>query len=524
MSFPSLTLQDRVDNRARRTIPLVKESMTIGRSASNDIVLNDPEVSKFHAEIKFIEGQHFVFDRGSSNGTLVNDTSVQRQALKEGDRVELGSCYFVYQGARRTTNVSFIEKNPLERTQVLATLAVNSSQLGKDIHELEVLRNNYERLRMTLEAVKQLIEIPDSMLLCHKILEVSFQLINAESGAVLLFNSEKQLVPHAVSVAPGAKQDHLLISRTVVDHVLEEKKAILATDVLADVRWSSRESIVLSGYRSLMCVPLLGSDSVFGVIYVSSSNEGDAFRETDLELVTGIGSGASIAFTNTFLRERLREEANTRESLGRFLSPSLVEQVLNHTIDLSLGGKEHDVVVLFADIRNFTSMTERYPAQDIVFMLNEYFDPMVEIVFQNHGILDKFIGDALMAVWGAPVAKTEDAAAALLAAREMMQYVEKLNLERAAKSIEPIAIGIGIASGKCIAGNMGAKKRMDYTVIGDTVNLASRLSGAAKPGEILFDQETHARCQEVTDVQELPELHVKGKSQPVKVFSVVHRQ
>ena len=173
-----------------------------------------------------------------------------------------------------------------------------------------------------------------------------------------------------------------------------------------------------------------------------------------------------------------------------FLSPGLVEQVVENRVSLKRGGDERRVTIMFADIRGFTSLTERSRAGDVVDLLNDYFDQMVEVIFNHEGALDKFIGDALMAVWGTPVSSEDDAARAIAAARDMLESLQSFNSVRADQALEPIRVGIGLASGVCVAGAIGARRRMEYTVIGDAVNLASRLADVARGGEIVCDEET----------------------------------
>jgi adenylate cyclase len=273
-----------------------------------------------------------------------------------------------------------------------------------------------------------------------------------------------------------------------------------------------------------MCVPLASGNRIYGLLHVGNSREVGAFAPPDLELMTGIGAGAGLALSNAFLAHQVKEEARSREFLGRFLSPVVVDQVMTRKIDLRRGGQEVEVTVMFADIRGFTSLTERSRAGDVVALLNEYFDQMVEVVFRHAGVLDKFIGDALMAVWGAPLPEPDDARRALAAAAEMQDTVASYNQVRSDRGEEPIAIGIGLASGKCVSGTIGAHRRVEYTVIGDAVNLASRLAGVATPGQVLCDEETFRRAGSPSTARALAPVQVKGKTRPVPLYEVGRRR
>jgi adenylate cyclase len=507
------------ENRAKDEIPLSDSRVSLGRSGSNTVILDDREVSKNHAEIVPDGDGHLLRDLGSANGTFVNNKSVRLHRLVHGEIVQLGGCKYRYEAVGQThaSRVTILPQSPVDKTQVLMSSDMTTSRAGPEVRDLDRIRSLYERIHTAFEAVQKLLETTDIQVLCGRILDVVFELVRAETGAVLLFDANHQLVPWATRICRG-ETEQIVISRTIVDQVIRKKAAMLATDALSDGRWSNSESVVLSGVRSLMAVPLMKSERIYGLLHVGNSSETGAFGQADLELLTGIGTGAGVALSNAFLAHQLAEEARTRESLGRFLSPVLVEQVLARKIEMERGGEERDVTVMFADIRGFTSLTERSEARVIVELLNTYFDQMVEVVFKHHGTLDKFIGDAIMALWGTPVVSPDDAARAIAAGREMQETLVSLNAVRTERGEEPIAIGIGLASGRCVSGAMGARRRMEYTVIGDAVNLASRLAGIAKAGEILCDEETFTRARKPKESEKLPPAQVKGKTKPVPVY------
>jgi adenylate cyclase len=179
------------------------------------------------------------------------------------------------------------------------------------------------------------------------------------------------------------------------------------------------------------------------------------------------------------------------------------------------------VAVLFSDIRGFTPLSETMNPESLAKLLTEYFTEMVECVFRHGGTLDKFIGDAIMAQWGAPLGESDDVDRAMEAALDMMVALDQLNERWTAAGRETLRIGIGLNYGEAFAGNIGSERRLEYTVIGDTVNTASRLCSAAGPGEILVSEEFRAALKTPPRLAAKPPMELKGKSQPVPVFAVV---
>jgi adenylate cyclase len=224
--------------------------------------------------------------------------------------------------------------------------------------------------------------------------------------------------------------------------------------------------------------------------------------------------------------EDITAEKRVKSSLSRYMSKDVVEKLLADEGSPALGGVRQEVSILFSDIRSYTSLTEDADAHEIVGMLNEYFTQMVDVIFEHEGILDKFIGDAIMAVFGAPFARPEtDPVNAVAAAVEMQAALERYNAVRVARGQKPIDTGIGISSGEVVCGNIGSEKRMDYTVIGDGVNLASRLEGATKQygAHIMVSEFTQARTGARFVTRELDRIRVKGKNRPVQIYEVMGR-
>ena len=211
-----------------------------------------------------------------------------------------------------------------------------------------------------------------------------------------------------------------------------------------------------------------------------------------------------------------------KSTFKKYVSKQIVDQILQNEESLNLGGQELEVTTLFSDIRGFTSMSEQMQAIDVVASLNEYFDKMIEVVFKYNGTLDKIIGDALMVIYGAPLGAHNDAERALHTAIEMQQKLVELNVERKKRGQDPLQIGIGLNTGRAVSGNIGSKEQMNYTVIGDAVNLSARLCSFAKAGQIIISENVYALLKGNTSFafKPLEPIQVKGKANLIPVYDV----
>jgi len=219
--------------------------------------------------------------------------------------------------------------------------------------------------------------------------------------------------------------------------------------------------------------------------------------------------------------KRTKEEEELRGSLSRYVGEHLVERLINSKKGVFLENERREVTILFADIRSFTTIAERMPAENVIVMLNQFFDIVVDIVFKNDGILDKFVGDQLMAVFGIISPDSSAPYDAVKTAIEMQDASEDLMNLRRKQDKETFEIGIGINTGSAIVGNVGSENRMDYTVIGDSVNVAARLQQMAKGGEIIIGEQTYRQIQDRFRAEKKGEISVKNKTEPVMCYEVI---
>jgi adenylate cyclase len=217
----------------------------------------------------------------------------------------------------------------------------------------------------------------------------------------------------------------------------------------------------------------------------------------------------------------LKERDKLRTTFGKYMTQTVMEHLMNGKVQL--GGETLTVTILFSDIRGFTTIAEEMnDAQALVRLLNEYFTEMVSIVMQENGVVDKYIGDAIMAVFGAPVSKKDDAVRAVRAAVRMRIALSDLNKRLVLRGMSPLRTGIGIHTGVVVAGNIGSEQRMEYTVIGDAVNLASRLETSTKQMgvDVLISADTYELVKDTCVAEAIREITVKGRSEPVMTYEV----
>ena len=389
------------------------------------------------------------------------------------------------------------------------------------ITDERALRQDYERLRANYEMMRAIGVEFDVDRLLTKILDTAFQLVAADRGVVLLYDDDGELKPKCVRTRRPGAEEEVVLSSTIVNEVLRDKAAVLSSDASMDARFKGAHSIIMQGIRSTMAVPLLYKGEVFGILVMDSQIATGAFTEKDLQLLQSVANQAAIAIQNSLYARRLEREAVMRERFRRLLSPAIADQVLSGKVEVKKSGELRETTILFADIRGFTSMSESRSAREVVDMLNEYFERMVRIIFEFEGTLDKFIGDEIMAIFGAPVAHGDDPLRAVRAALAMQRELERFNAERADRGEPAVHVGVGINTGEVVAGYIGSSQALEYTVIGDPVNTGSRLCSLAKAGQILISEDTYRRVQDHVEVEAMPPTPVKGKSLPLRSYLVL---
>jgi class 3 adenylate cyclase len=305
----------------------------------------------------------------------------------------------------------------------------------------------------------------------------------------------------------------------------KEKKLVTVYDVTEDPHYRSvKESCGqrFSEMGASIAMPFIYQNEVKGALALGYKKSGHFYTREDIDLLNTLANHGAVAIENAKLVEQMKKEETVRTNLARYLSPQIVDQIITKDVQVNLGGDRKVVTVLFSDIRNFTTITETRPPDQLVQILNEYFTEMASIIFANQGSLDKYIGDAIVAVFGSLITLENSANNAVKAAIKMMKQLPVLNEKWMKQYGFSMDIGIGINTGEVFLGNIGSPERMEFTVIGDTVNVASRFSGLAKPGQILITQETLTFLGNEVMYRELPPTPVKGKTGKLEVYEVLY--
>ena len=506
---------------------------SVGRHPSNEIRLNDREISKQHAIIEERDGEWYVRDLQSSNGTYLNNRRIREAPLQHGDELLLGSMRlsFRVEKPEQTRSsprelVTILPQDPAGATHIHAKIEGDAVDFlpASEVTDIEVIRSDYEKLRLTHE-LSRIGLTTDTKTLLEKTLDVVFGMLSADNAVIMLVDEDTNtLVPHTVRQKhPEVADQEILLSSSIVNAALRERASVLSTDAFLDPRFSGAQSIIAQGIRAAMCVPLVAHDKVLGIMHLDNREKVGAFVEKDLQLLKAIANQTAIAIENVRLLRQVEQEAQTRGQLQRFLPPHVVdEMVKGGGRPIKKGGREIEATVVFCDIRGFTSLSESVGPQEVVELLNEYFERLVEIVFRRNGVLDKFIGDALMASWGTLEGDDTQATAfeAVRAAVEFRDAIRQLNAEREESGQMPIRMGVGVNTGRLVAGYMGAKRRLEFTVIGDTVNTASRLCGIAEGDQVLVSEATRRHVAERIEARYLGNRQMKGREQGVEVHEV----
>lgn len=526
---------------------------TIGRAPDNAVVIDDPRASRYHAHIKSAEdGSFSIVDgaaidgrlRRSANRVFINGEPHFEYQLKNGDRVTIGASTLRFEqpAEERTSEVRYDDR-PLGHTQLLIsandvmTTVLHSKTGGETATTspardkvLEALQRKANILSALYEMSTTLGSVFDLDAIFAKATDIIFRSTPADRVVALLAEDSGTGNPEDIKLNPIAmrardqKLDNharkLSIGRTITKKVMKDRVALLSQDAASDEEFAGVDSIVSQGVRSTICAPLVAESRVHGALYADRLDPFAAFKPDDLELISAVAAQAAIAVENARTHERLAREEVARANYSRFLPEYVVKQMLDNPKSFKLGGVNQTITILFADIRGFTRISEHAAPERIVGLLNRYFSAMTDIIFAHGGTLDKYLGDGLMALFGAPTTTPEDASNALNAAVAMQRRIIGINQELRDEGLTEIGVGIGLHTGEVTVGYIGSDRRSEYTAIGDAVNTAARLESNARGGEILISQATSQAAGDRYKLNSREPITVRNREQPVILFEV----
>lgn len=522
---------------------------TIGRAPDNAVVLDDPRASRYHAHIRQSENGVFLIVDGaminnqlrrSANKVFINGEPEVEHQLKNGDRITIGASTLRFEQPveERTTDVRYDDK-PLGHTQLLISANDVMSTVLRSKEDvatvpqrdkmLDTLQRKANILTALFEMSKTLGSVFDLNAIFEKATDVIFRSTPADRVVALLAEpgeadkEEANLTPIAVRARDNKLEAHarrLSIGRTITRKVMKDRVALLSQDAASDEQFAGVDSIVSQGVRSTICAPLVAESRVHGALYADRLDPFAAFKPDDLELISAVAAQTAVAVENARAHERLAREEVARANYSRFLPEYVVKQMLENPDSFKLGGASQTITILFADIRGFTRISEHAPPEKIVSLLNRYFSAMTDIIFAHGGTLDKYLGDGLMALFGAPAATPDDASNALNAAVAMQRRLLGINRELREEGFAEIGVGMGLHTGEAIVGYIGSERRSEYTAIGDTVNTSSRLESNARGGEILISDATAKAAHSRYKLKPREPITVKNREQPVRLWEV----
>ncbi len=529
------------------TVPLSNAELTFGRADENDVVLVADEVSRQHAQLLRRGNATVLRDLKSLNGTYVNRQRVSERVLKHMDEIWFGSkCRLVFRdetlhargpgGTAASAEDSQLLKNLNSIRAEMDRVGSNMTLIGKrgsgaavaaraetpapTGEEFIRIGRAYRRLAALHRANQVMTSSFDLNKRLADMLDTIIEVVDADRGFVLLSDERSSTLQVKVAREMGHELEAASPSMGIAGQAAMDGEAVLMAD-RSDREFGNRDSVVRGRIVSAMCVPLKVENRILGSVYVDTRKTGMRFSEEDLELFSSLASQSAMAIENARLAEQIVDSERRRQNLARFLPNALVDKVLNDSQTLVLGGHKTRVTSMFCDIRGSSKLAEQLSPQLLVGLLNEHFSAMTEIVFKYEGTLDKYIGDEIMAIFGAPISVGDEPYRAVCTALEMLACNAELNVLRAHENRPQFHIGIGIDCGEVIAGYIGSPKRMDFTVVGDRVNTAKRLCDMAGPGKILVGREVFDAVSERVEAVPMGHQMVKGKDQTVEVYDVL---
>jgi len=549
---------------------LESEEVKIGRNAQNDVVIPDLSASSFHARLRRKGTGWELEDLNSTNGTTLNGQPIHVTPLGPGDEIRIGRVQITFENidnlerleepsdskrssgiqqslmqslvggsspfldaisSRRNVPMLDIGGAEVDRQSDIAvaevegpprplqTLALGDDEEGtvrlaqQQASPTETLAE--KKLRLIQQVSERLTRIFEPEALLAEILAIVVKQTQADRGLLCLLDDNRNPVPIA---AHGMRdEDSVRISRTVLSRVLNGRQGVLIKQKTGEAQ--AVRSLVEMEVHSTLCVPLWTADRITGLISLDSMTPDKSFSADDLDVLLAVAHQAALGIERDRMSRQISAERHVRDYLSKYIDKQIVEQISARAdMEDPLAAAERKITILFSDIVSFTKISEPLKPTELAAFIREYLSAMTDIVFAHGGTIDKYIGDAVMALFGAPVTTENAAESAVRTALAMKERIAQFSVPG---QKGPLRVRVGINTGVAVVGNLGSDRRMEYSALGDAVNVASRLETFARPNEIVVDDRTYAETKDRFAYEQIGDIDVKNRAQPVPVYKVI---
>jgi adenylate cyclase len=465
---------------------------SVGRRQDNNIIIADEAASRQHAEIHFDEATNTVTirDMGSRNGTFINRRKLTEKhdfKLSPNDVVRIGLYEIMIvlstEEAKEELGSGF---QPFSRELLLESFDNHAVLLYEVIQQL----NNILDVDVALKEVSRLLQLTLGADKCQVILAEDF-----------------------------GRLKELGFPRTMARVAIDQRSTVLLPSREPEGKHLLSDSAKMLKVHTALCVPVVSADKTIALIYLyKTRSDTRHFSQRDMQLAVAVGHLAALTIERVSLMERVREENRVRQLLQRFVAPAEAEFLLRNYLNTGKlpGLTEQRVTIMFADIAGSNGMAERLGAKKFGSLLESYYQDVTDIIFQYGGLLDKYLGDGVMAVFGMTGARKEPEIQAVSAGLEILQLLKA----RYRSGDKQIDVGIGINTGMVVAGYVSTKERVELTVLGDTVNVASGLQALARPNKVFIGRETYKEVKSAFSVSDMGETTIKDRSKPIPIYEV----
>lgn len=373
-----------------------------------------------------------------------------------------------------------------------------------------------QKLQLIQQVSEKLTRIFEPEALLREILAIVVNQTGADRGLLCLLDENRNPVP--IAAHGMADEDSVRISRTVLGRVLNGRQGVLIHQKPGGDAQALR-SLAEMEVHCTLCVPLWTMDDITGLISLDSMSPAKTFTSRDLDLLLAVAHQAALGIERDRMSRQFAAERHVRDYLSKYIDKQIVEQISAQAdTDDPLAAAERKVTILFSDIVSFTKISEKLRPTELADFIREYLSAMTDIVFSHNGTIDKYIGDAVMALFGAPVAIENASECAVRTALDMKERIANFS---APGQKHPLRVRIGINTGIAVVGNLGSDRRMEYSALGDAVNVASRLETFARPNEICVDEQTYLETKDLFHYEQIGDIEVKNRVAPVPVYKVM---